>query len=93
MPFIFAYNFELQVLAAFVIFLFGYLAFLMLLVICLFIATGAYEAAKWIQAYVVTISSPGNSALSDIAPPAQQEKSSIILAWTHRLIGSLVPGR
>jgi hypothetical protein len=93
MPFIIANNLALQVLAAFVIFLFGYLAFLVFLVTCLFIATGVYETAKWIQAYVVSISLASNSALSDSAPPAQREKSSIILALTHRLIGRLVPGR
>jgi hypothetical protein len=93
MPFIIAYDFALQVLAGFVIFLFGYLAFLVFLVTCLFIATGVYEGAKWIHSYVVTISLVGNSALSDPAPPALREKSSIILAWTHRLIDGLAPGR
>lgn len=51
MAFVFAYNSVLQVLAAFVLFIFGYLAFLLFLTVCLFIATGLYEGAKWIQAH------------------------------------------
>jgi hypothetical protein len=51
MAFVLFYNSILQVLAAFVIFLFGYLAFFVFLIICLLIATGLYETAKWIRAY------------------------------------------
>jgi len=45
------YNSGLQVLAAFVIFFFGYIAFFVFLVICLLIATALYESAKWVRAY------------------------------------------
>ena len=51
MAFVLSYNTALQVAAAFVIFLFGYLAFFVFLIICLLIATGLYESAKWIRAY------------------------------------------
>jgi hypothetical protein len=51
MAFVLSYNTALQVIAAFVIFLFGYLAFFVFLIICLLIATGLYESGKWIRAY------------------------------------------
>jgi hypothetical protein len=63
MAFIYAYNSVLQVLAAFVIFLFGYLAFFLLLTACLFIATGLYEGAKWIRMHAVRSASATSATL------------------------------
>jgi len=61
MAFVLFYNSILQVLAAFVIFLFGYLAFFVFLMICLLIATGLYESAKLIRAYAEKSVSPNSS--------------------------------
>lgn len=63
MAFVLIYNSMLQVLAAFVIFLFGYLAFFVLLIATLLIATGLYEGVKWIRAYTIRSSSTINSIL------------------------------
>ena len=51
MAFVLTYNSILQVLAAFVIFIFGYFAFFVFLINSLLIATGLYESAKWIRTY------------------------------------------
>jgi hypothetical protein len=51
MAFILAFNLALQVIAAFMIFLVGYLAFFISFMICLVIANGMYEGAKVVQAY------------------------------------------
>jgi hypothetical protein len=61
MAFLLMFNSSLQVLAAFVIFLFGYLVFMALLLISLFIATGLYEGAKMIWAYAARFLGPRNA--------------------------------
>jgi len=63
MAFVLIYNSILQVLAAFVIFLLGYLAFFVLLIATLLIATGLYEGVKWIRAYTMSSSSTVSSIL------------------------------
>jgi hypothetical protein len=61
MAFLLTFNSALQVLAAFVIFIFGYLAFLTLLLVSLFIATGLYEGARMIRGYAARFSSPSSA--------------------------------
>jgi hypothetical protein len=51
MALIVMFNFALQVTAAFIIFLVGYLALFISFMICLLIAKGVYEGAKLVQAY------------------------------------------
>jgi hypothetical protein len=47
------FSFALQVIAAFLIFLLGYFALLISLILCLAIAKGIYEAAQRVRAYTV----------------------------------------
>jgi hypothetical protein len=70
MAFVLAFNFALQVFAAFVIFLFGYLAFMALLMTSLLIATGLYEGMKRVRAYAVRSASAPTSISSDLETPA-----------------------
>jgi hypothetical protein len=63
MAFVLTYNSILQVLAAFVIFILGYVAFFALLIVTLLFATGLYEGAKWIRAYTVRSASATSSIL------------------------------
>jgi hypothetical protein len=67
MAFVLTYNSILQVLAAFVIFLLGYFAFFVFLIMCLFIAISLYEGVIWIRAYAVRSA----SANSSISPDGQ----------------------
>jgi hypothetical protein len=93
MAFVLIYNSILQVIAAFVVFLFAYVALFVSLIICLVVAVGIYECAKWVQAYLVNTASASRSASSDAALSVHRQKSSVILAWTHKLIDGLAPGR
>jgi hypothetical protein len=69
MVFVLSYNAVLQVFAAFVIFLFGYLALFVLSIICLLIATGLYEVMKRIRAYaVISASARGSNFLARFLP-------------------------
>jgi hypothetical protein len=61
MAFVLYYNAALQVLAAFMIFLIGYVAFFAFLIICLLLATGLYEGTKRIRAYALAFAAAGNS--------------------------------
>lgn len=74
-------NATLQVIAALVVFLFGYLAFFVFLIVCLLIATGLYEGAKAVRFYAVTSGSANRSRSSDVEMPAHREKSFVIPAW------------
>jgi hypothetical protein len=51
MAFILAFNLALQVIAAFMVFLIGYLALFISFMLCLVIAKGVYEGAKAVQVY------------------------------------------
>jgi hypothetical protein len=70
MAFVLSFNFALQVLAAFVIFLFGYLAFMALLMTSLLIATGLYEGMKRVRAYTVRSATAPTSISSALEAPA-----------------------
>jgi len=58
MVFLMTFNSILQVLAAFVIFLFGYLVLMALLLVSFFIAAGLYKGARMIQVYATRFSWP-----------------------------------
>ncbi len=47
------FSFALQVIAAFLIFLLGYFALLVSLILCVAIAKGIYEGAQRVRAYAV----------------------------------------
>ena len=93
MDLILRFSIALQVIAAFVIFLFAFVALFVSLIISLAIAKGIYEGAKGVRAYAVRSASAKRSISSDLAPSVHREKSSVIFAWTHRLIDGLAPGR
>jgi hypothetical protein len=80
MAFIFTFNLALQMIAAFVIFLVGYLALMICIMICLVIANGVYEGAKWVGAYGVRSASADSPISSDVETPAHREKSFAIPA-------------
>ena len=61
MAFIVMFNFALQLIAAFAIFLFGYLALFVSLILCLVAAKGIYEGAKGVRAYAVRSASANSS--------------------------------
>jgi hypothetical protein len=92
MAFVLTYNSILQVVAAFVIFVLGYLLSFVFLIVSLLIATSLYQGAIWIRAHMVK-SAINSSVSSDFALPVHHEKGSVILAWTHKLIDGLAPGR
>jgi hypothetical protein len=71
MAFAFAFNGALQVIAAFAIFLVGYLALMISLMICLIVANGVYEGAKWVGTYAMSSVSTNSSISSDIRTPAR----------------------
>jgi hypothetical protein len=58
MAFLLTFNSILQVLAAFVIFLFGYLVLMALLLFSFFIVAGLYKGARMIQVYATRFSWP-----------------------------------
>jgi hypothetical protein len=49
MPLLLRFGFAAQIIAAFVIFVLGYLGLFVSLLIVLFVVKGLYEGAKWIQ--------------------------------------------
>ena len=64
MAFVHSYNAALQVLAAFVIFVFGYIAFFALLAVCLLITAGLYKSAQRIRAWAARSVSATGSILN-----------------------------
>jgi len=80
-----AFNFEVQVIAAFVIFVFGYVALFSSLMIFLFLAKGLYESAKAVRTYAVRYGSTNTSNLFDIEIQAHRQKRFVIPSWKRRL--------
>lgn len=78
MAFVLSFNLALQVLAAFLIFLSGYIAIFTSLLLCLVIAKGIYEGAKGIRAYAVESVSANSSVLSDVDMAAHRSESFVI---------------
>jgi hypothetical protein len=65
MAFIFTFDFVIEMLAAFVIFVIGYLALFISLMVCLALIKGIYEGAKRVRAYAVRSASPNRPISSD----------------------------
>ena len=81
-----ALNFELlQAIAAFVIFVFGYVALFASLMIFLILARGLYESAKAVRAYAVRYGSINSSNSFHAEIPTHREKRFVIPAWKQRL--------
>ncbi len=80
-----AFNFEVQVIAAFMVFVFGYVALFSSLMIFLFLAKGLYESAKAVRAYAVRYGSTNTSNLLDIEIQADRQKRFVIPSWKRRL--------
>jgi threonine/homoserine/homoserine lactone efflux protein len=70
MAFILAFNLALQTLAAFVIFILGYLALFVSLLVLLVIAKGIYEGARRVQAYAAGCVSANTFIPPDVETPA-----------------------
>jgi hypothetical protein len=71
MGFFLSFNAVLQVIAAFVIFLLGYVGLFVFLILCLLIATGVYEGVMAIRARTVTSASTNNSVPLDGNAPVR----------------------
>lgn len=79
-------NFQLlQVIAAFVIFVFGYVALFGSLMIFLCLAKGLYESAKAVRTYAVRYGSTDCSNSFDIEIQADRQKRFVIPSWKRRL--------
>jgi hypothetical protein len=82
-----ALNFEVQVIAAFVIFVFGYVALFSSLMIFLFLAKGLYESAKAVRAYAVRYGSTNHFQLIRHRNPGSSTEAlrySVLEAETSR---------
>jgi hypothetical protein len=75
MAFVLSYNAALQVFAAFVIFLFGYVAFFAFLTVCLLVATAIYEGAKIVRFHALTSGSRNKPRPSAVETPVHRERS------------------
>jgi len=82
------FNVPLQVVAAFVIFVFGYLALFVSLLTFLALARGLYEGAKRVRAYTLRSASENDSISSDIKMPAPREQRFVVPALTPKAIDS-----
>ena len=78
------FNIALQVIAAFVIFIFGYVALFVSLIICLAVSLaigkGISEGARRVRAYAVRSASAKTFISSDVDTP-DHKKHSLIPAW------------
>jgi hypothetical protein len=79
------FNIALQVIAAFVIFIVGYVALFVSLVICLAVSLaigkGIYEGARRVRAYSVRSSPARNVISSDFGSPNLRTKRFTSPAW------------
>jgi hypothetical protein len=71
MGFVLSFNAVLQVIAAFVIFVLGYVGLFVFLILCLLIATGVYEGVMAIRARRVAFASANNSVSLDGKAPVR----------------------
>lgn len=87
-----SYNSVLQVAAAFIIFVVGYLAVLFAIVLCLVAAEGLRQAFNFARISLVKSATSGaeheHNPVS-ITPVPALARSSAFFGWTHRLTGSL----
>jgi len=83
-------NIALQVIAAFVIFIFGYVALFVSLIICLAvclaIGSGIYEGARRVQAYALR-SAPSHSVPKRRSWSAQATTAASAVCGTGAVIG------
>jgi hypothetical protein len=84
------FNVPLQAVAAFVIFILGYLALFVSLLTFLALARGLYEGAKRVRAYALRSASENDSISSDVKMPAPQEQRFAVPALTPKVIDSSV---
>jgi hypothetical protein len=79
------FNIALQVIAAFVIFIFGYVALFVSLIICLAVSLaigkGIYEGARRVRAYTVRSAPAKTFISSDVDTPDHRKKPFLIPAW------------
>lgn len=80
MAFVFQYNVALPVIAAFVIFVLGYLTLFLSLMICLAIAKGLYEGATEIRAFAMRSASANSSIPSGGQISSHSDKRVVIPA-------------
>src|SRR5580692_607898 len=85
------FNVPVQVVAAFVIFIFGYLALFVSLLTFLAIARGLYKGAKRVRVYALRLASESDSISSDIKMPAPREQRFVVPALTPKVIDSCDP--
>lgn len=76
------FNVPLLMIAAFVIFVLGYLALFVSLLTFLAIAKGLYEGAKRVQAYALRSALENDPISSDAEIPAPREKRFVVPALT-----------
>jgi UPF0716 family protein affecting phage T7 exclusion len=88
MALLFRFNVPVQVVAAFVILIFGYLALFLSLLTFLAIARGLYEGAKRVRAYALRSASKNDSISSDIKMPAAREQRFVVPALRPKAIDS-----
>jgi hypothetical protein len=81
------YNSALQVAAAFLIFVVGYLTLLFAIVVCLLIAEGLHQA--FIHARISLLKSGSSSVELPLTPAPAIVRDSAVFGWTHRLTVSL----
>ena len=79
------FNIALQVIAAFVIFIFGYVALFVSLVICLVVSLaigkGIREGVRRLRTYAVRSAPAKTFISSDVDTPDHRKKHSLIPAW------------
>jgi hypothetical protein len=81
------YDSALQVAAAFLIFVVGYLALLFTIVVCLLIAEGVRQA--FVRARISLLNSGSSNAELPLTPAPAIVRDSALFEWTHRLTESL----
>jgi len=83
-----SYNSVLQVIAAFVIFIVGYLVLFFLLILCLLVAEAIRQGVIFARASLGTPSSQPADAL--VAPALASTGHSSPFGWAHKFTGSLI---
>jgi hypothetical protein len=79
------FNSVVPVIAAFVVFIFGYVALFVALTICLAVSLaigkGIYEVTRRVRAYAVRSDPAKNFISSDVDIPNNRKKRFLIPAW------------
>ncbi|MGA8224277.1 MAG: hypothetical protein WB780_21710 [Candidatus Acidiferrales bacterium] len=93
MAFVLSYNAALQVFAAFVIFLLGYVAFFAFFTICMVIATAIYEGAKIVRFHALASGPAYMPRSSVVEMPVHRKRSFGIPGWWQTLVAATAGGR